>query len=182
MTALLEPGAAPHVPVLLAEVLSALSPLEGAVAIDGTFGAGGYSRAMLAAGAGRVIAIDRDPTAIEAGAALVAASAGRLTLVSGTFSELDRLASDGITEQELTQAKGQLAGGTVLALEDPGSRMSRLGRAEMVTGEFQDIDEALDRVNAVTTKQVQELAQELAAKDRVITVVGPFEDEAALGL
>ncbi|MGO2053083.1 MAG: M16 family metallopeptidase [Glutamicibacter sp.] len=96
-------------------------------------------------------------------------------------SELDRLAADGITDSELTQAKGQLAGGTVLALEDPGSRMSRLGRAEMVTGEFQDIDEALSRVNAVTTKDVQALAQELAAKERTITVVGPFESAQALG-
>ena len=94
MTALVDAGAAPHVPVLLAEVLSALSPLDGAVVVDGTFGAGGYSRAMLAGGAGRVIAIDRDPTAIEAGADLVAASAGRLTLVAGTFSELDRLAEE----------------------------------------------------------------------------------------
>ena len=60
--------------------------------------------------------------------------------------------------------------------------MSRLGRAEMITGEFQDIDEALARVNAVSAQDVQELARELAAKDRVITVVGPFENEAALGL
>lgn len=96
-------------------------------------------------------------------------------------SELDRLAADGITDAELAQAKGQLAGGTVLALEDPGSRMSRLGRAEMVTGEFQDIDEALSRVNAVTKEDVQGLAQELAAKERTITVVGPFESAAALG-
>ncbi|MGO3761438.1 M16 family metallopeptidase [Glutamicibacter arilaitensis] len=97
-------------------------------------------------------------------------------------AELDRLAKDGITESELAQAKGQLSGGTVLALEDPGSRMSRLGRAEMITGEFQDIDEALARVNAVSAQDVQDLARELAAKDRVITVVGPFENEAALGL
>lgn len=97
-------------------------------------------------------------------------------------AELDRMAAEGITEAELVQAKGQLAGGTVLALEDPGSRMSRLGRAEMITGEFQDIDEALARVHAVTREQVQELAKELASKQRVITVVGPFENEEALGL
>lgn len=97
-------------------------------------------------------------------------------------AELDKLAAEGITEAELAQAKGQLAGGTVLALEDPGSRMSRLGRAEMVTGEFQDIDEALAKVQAVTREQVQSLAHELATRQRVITVVGPFEDEAALGL
>ncbi|GAA1415528.1 peptidase M16 [Glutamicibacter uratoxydans] len=97
-------------------------------------------------------------------------------------AELDRMAAEGITEAELVQAKGQLAGGTVLALEDPGSRMSRLGRAEMITGEFQDIDEALARVHAVTREQVQDLAKELASKQRVITVVGPFENEEALGL
>lgn len=54
--------------------------------------------------------------------------------------------------------------------------MSRLARAQKwLPGEFQDIDEALDKVNAVSAKQVQELAQELAAKDRVITVVGPLK-------
>lgn len=88
------------------------------------------------------------------------AKAGEVITLLG--AELDRLAGEGITEAELTQAKGQLAGGTVLALADPGSRMSRLARAEMVTGEFQDIDEALDKVNVVSAKQVQELAQELA--------------------
>src|SRR5699024_2266358 len=51
-------------------------------------------------------------------------------------AELEKLAAQGISEEELRKAKGQLSGGTVLALEDPGSRMSRLGRAEMITGEF----------------------------------------------
>jgi 16S rRNA (cytosine1402-N4)-methyltransferase len=94
MTALLGIPATPHIPVLLNEVLDALSPLDGATVVDGTFGAGGYSRAILAAGAGRVVAIDRDPTAIDAGAALVAESGGRLSLVPGTFSALDHLAAE----------------------------------------------------------------------------------------
>jgi 16S rRNA (cytosine1402-N4)-methyltransferase len=81
-------GAARHIPVLLDEVLEALAPRPGATIVDGTFGAGGYTRALLAAGA-RVIAIDRDPTAIAAGQDLVAASAGRLTLVQARFSEMD---------------------------------------------------------------------------------------------
>lgn len=54
---------APHVPVLLAEVLDALAPLEGARILDGTFGAGGYSRALLEAGAS-VVALDRDPSVL----------------------------------------------------------------------------------------------------------------------
>jgi 16S rRNA (cytosine1402-N4)-methyltransferase len=84
----------PHLPVLLDEVLDALAPIDGGVFVDGTFGAGGYTSAILDRGAARVVAIDRDPTAIAAGAALVAARAGRLTLVPGTFSELDQLASE----------------------------------------------------------------------------------------
>lgn len=97
-------------------------------------------------------------------------------------AELEKLAAEGITEEELRKAKGQLSGGTVLALEDPGSRMSRLGRAEMITGEFQDLDESLARVAAVTCHDVLELAAELSGRPRVITVVGPFESETELGL
>lgn len=96
--------------------------------------------------------------------------------------ELDKLAKEGITEEELRKAVGQLSGGIVLALEDTGSRMSRLGRAELVSGEFQDIDETLARIQAVTVDDVQELARELAAAPRTITVVGPFEETETFGL
>jgi len=84
-------GPARHVPVLLAETLGALAPRPGGVIVDGTFGAGGYSRALLERGA-RVIAIDRDPAAIAGGAAQVAEFSGRLTLVEGRFAELDVMA------------------------------------------------------------------------------------------
>jgi len=84
--------AARHVPVLLAEVMAALSPRDGQVIIDGTFGAGGYTRAILDAAATRVIGIDRDPTAIAGGEALVAASQGRLVLVHDRFANLDAVA------------------------------------------------------------------------------------------
>lgn len=77
-----------HLPVMLDEVVAALAPQPGMTIIDGTFGAGGYTRALLSAGC-RVIAIDRDPTAIAAGRALEAEADGRLTLVHGRFSELD---------------------------------------------------------------------------------------------
>ncbi len=76
-----------HVPVLLAEVLEALKPAPDAVILDATFGAGGYTRALLDRGA-RVIALDRDPSAIRAGADLVAAAGGRLRLVEARFAEL----------------------------------------------------------------------------------------------
>ncbi|WP_417310942.1 16S rRNA (cytosine(1402)-N(4))-methyltransferase RsmH [Devosia sp.] len=83
----------PHVPVLLDEVLDALAPLESARILDGTFGAGGYSRALLEAGA-EVIAIDRDPSVAPFVAALKADFPDRFTFVSGTFANLDEL-SDG---------------------------------------------------------------------------------------
>ncbi|MDT8344213.1 MAG: 16S rRNA (cytosine(1402)-N(4))-methyltransferase RsmH, partial [Thermohalobaculum sp.] len=83
----------PHIPVLLGPVLAALAPVAGGVFLDGTFGAGGYSRALLEVGAARVIGVDRDPTAIAAGRAMAAASGGRLTLVEGTFEALDQIAA-----------------------------------------------------------------------------------------
>ncbi len=86
-------GPARHVPVLIEEVLRFLAPAVGDTFIDGTFGAGGYSRAILAAGAS-VVAIDRDPTAIAGGTSLQAEAGDRLTLVQGRFAELDAIARD----------------------------------------------------------------------------------------
>lgn len=88
-------GPARHVPVLLRDVLEALAVTSGGAYCDGTFGAGGYTRAILDAAPGvRVVAIDRDPTAIAAGAALVAEAGGRLALVQGRFGDLDAIAAD----------------------------------------------------------------------------------------
>jgi 16S rRNA (cytosine1402-N4)-methyltransferase len=84
--------AASHVPVLLDEVMAALAPIDGGIFIDGTFGAGGYSRRLLEQGAAQVIAIDRDAQALAAGAALAASAGGRLVLVEGVFADLDQIA------------------------------------------------------------------------------------------
>lgn len=78
----------PHIPVLLDEVIAALAVQPGETHVDGTFGAGGYTRAILAAGAGRVFAFDRDPDAIAAGRALEAESGGRLVLVAQRYSTM----------------------------------------------------------------------------------------------
>ncbi|SOB86861.1 16S rRNA (cytosine1402-N4)-methyltransferase [Sphingomonas guangdongensis] len=78
---------APHVPVLLDEVLAGLQIAAGEVHVDATFGAGGYTRAMLASGA-RVIAFDRDPDAAAEGQSMVAAAEGALTLVPAAFSAM----------------------------------------------------------------------------------------------
>lgn len=86
-------GPTRHVPVLLEEVLDALEPQRGGVFLDGTFGAGGYTRALLSASPDvRVVAVDRDPDAIAGGQALVAESGGRLILVEGRFGDLATIA------------------------------------------------------------------------------------------
>ena len=85
------PGGLGHIPVLLNEALDALAPREGGVYVDGTFGAGGYTRALLDRGAS-VIALDRDPSAIRAGEALKASSGGPLELVEARFGDLDGVA------------------------------------------------------------------------------------------
>jgi 16S rRNA (cytosine1402-N4)-methyltransferase len=81
---------APHIPVLLEEVIHALAITPGSDVVDGTLGAGGYSQAILACGA-RVFAFDRDPDAIANGAVLAGRSEGRLVLHSARFSEMDRV-------------------------------------------------------------------------------------------
>jgi len=80
-----------HRPVMLAEVLSALAPRDGGIYVDGTFGAGGYTRAILTAARCKVLAIDRDPDAIAGGAGLVADFPDRLMLVEGRFSDMEDL-------------------------------------------------------------------------------------------
>jgi 16S rRNA (cytosine1402-N4)-methyltransferase len=85
-------GPARHVPVLGRAALAALQVRDGGVYIDGTFGAGGYSRAILDAAETQVIAIDRDQSAVAASADLVAAANGRLTVVEERFSALDKVA------------------------------------------------------------------------------------------
>jgi len=90
--------------------------------------------------------------------------------------EWERLAADGITPAEHARAVGQMSGGLVLGLEDTGSRMTRLGKAELVHGELLSQSESLARIAAVTAEEVRELAAELAALPRSVVRVGPFAD------
>src|SRR6266496_4120697 len=83
-----------HLPVMLDAVLAALMPVDGAVYVDGTFGAGGYSAALLAAAQCRVLAIDRDPAALREGAVLAARHPGRLQLIEGRFGDMGRLVGE----------------------------------------------------------------------------------------
>lgn len=83
-----------HTPVMLREVMAVLAPRDGGIYLDGTFGAGGYSFALLEAAACRVWAIDRDPAAVAAGKAAGARYDGRLTMLAGRFGDMDSLASE----------------------------------------------------------------------------------------
>ncbi|HHC29788.1 MAG TPA: 16S rRNA (cytosine(1402)-N(4))-methyltransferase RsmH, partial [Rhodobacterales bacterium] len=83
--------ASAHIPVLLRPILDAVSPLSG-LWVDGTFGAGGYTRGLLEAGADKVIAIDRDPSVFAMAKDWAGAYGDRLKLVEGTFSNLDTIA------------------------------------------------------------------------------------------
>lgn len=89
-----EPGRARHIPVLLSEVVESLRPVDGATYIDGTFGAGGYTRGILEAADCRVIALDRDPNAILGSQSLKREFGDRLTVIESRFSELDLVARE----------------------------------------------------------------------------------------
>ena len=88
-----------HIPVLLSEVVDALQPRDGGRYVDGTFGAGGYTAAMLDRADCQVIAIDRDPDAIGAGRALAERYAPRLRLIEGRFGDMaDLLSAEGVDD------------------------------------------------------------------------------------
>lgn len=88
-------------------------------------------------------------------------------------SELATLARDGITAEELAVGKGQLRGGLVLGLEDSASRMSRIGKAELVHTELLTIDDVLGRIDAVTLEDCRAVAAEVFAGPEILALVGP---------
>lgn len=136
------PGPDPHIPVLLDPLLEAVAPVTGTW-IDGTFGAGGYARGLLAAGAERVIGIDRDPDVFEMAAVWADRYGERLELVQGTFGRLDEAAEgpvDGVT-LDLGVSSMQLdqpeRGFSFMSDGPLDMRMSREGpsAADLVNGE-----------------------------------------------
>ncbi|MGL3200074.1 MULTISPECIES: insulinase family protein [Curtobacterium] len=91
--------------------------------------------------------------------------------------EFARMVSDGITDDELRRAKGQIEGALTLSLEDSDARMTRLGRSELGTGEYTDLATALERVDRVTRSDVQELAADLLTRPMITSVVGAVRQE-----
>ena len=109
----LQPDRPPHVPVLIRPLIAAVAPVTGHW-LDGTFGAGGYTRELLAAGASLVTGVDRDPLALEMAAPWAADYGDRLRLVAGNFSDLDQHAGElldgivldlGVSSMQLDQAE-----------------------------------------------------------------------------
>jgi len=133
---------APHIPVLLAEVLAALSPLEGARILDGTFGAGGYSRALLEAGAS-VVALDRDPRVAPFAAALKSEFPSRFSFVAGAFAELDELAGGPVDGVVLD------LGVSSMQLDEPGRGFSFMREGPLDMRMAGEGDTAADLVNTL---------------------------------
>lgn len=91
-------------------------------------------------------------------------------------AEFEKIAADGIREDELALAKGNVSGGLALKYESTGARMNRLISAEIVNGEFFDLDDSLQHVNAVTIADVQQLAADLASRERSVVAVGEVKE------
>lgn len=97
-------------------------------------------------------------------------------------AELDKLIQDGVTEQELSDAKGAAAGVSALALEDSDTRMHRLGRSEIHLGEFLDLPASLKRMNAVTTEDCRRVAERVFGGALQAAAVGTLPDDARTAL
>lgn len=101
------------------------------------------------------------------------------TVIDIVREQIESLVIDGVTEAEFTRAKGHVRGGLVISSEDPGSRMNRIGKQQLTTGEILSIDELIDRFDRLELDEVQRVARDVLARDSFqVTVVGPFDEDA----
>ncbi|MEU6999148.1 pitrilysin family protein [Nonomuraea sp. NPDC046570] len=91
--------------------------------------------------------------------------------------EVLRVVAEGITEEEIARGKGQMRGGLVLGLEDTGSRMSRIGKNELVYDELMSVDEVLSRIESVTPEDIGEVARDVLSRPLTLAVIGPYGDK-----
>ena len=173
---------APHIPVLLREVVAGLAITPGETIVDGTFGAGGYTRALFEAGAGRVIGFDRDPQAIEQGPSLVPDP--RLTLIEDRFGNMhaaladrellpvDGIALDiGVSSMQLDQAERGFS------FSNDGPLDMRMSQSGMSAAEF--VNEADE---AEIARVIKEYGEEPRARSvaRAIVAARPLTRTAEL--
>ena len=101
------------------------------------------------------------------------------TVLDIVRTEIDDIVTKGITPREFERAKGHLRGSLVLSSEDPGSRMNRLGRTQLTTGEILSIDELIAKIDALDMDDIARVAQTvLGSEGYRVTVVGPFDEDA----
>ncbi len=96
--------------------------------------------------------------------------------------EITRVVEDGLTDAELARGKGQVRGSIVLGLEDPSSRMSRLGKSELVYPRLEPVEEVLTAIDAVTHDDIRAVAADVLTRPKALAVVGPFDDPAAFAV
>jgi predicted Zn-dependent peptidase len=94
-------------------------------------------------------------------------------------AEVTKVVNEGLTDAELDRGKGQVRGGIVLGLEDPSSRMTRLGKSELVYPSLEPVDDLLAAIDAVTHDDVRAIAAEVLTRPKALAVVGPFDDADA---
>lgn len=94
-------------------------------------------------------------------------------------AEVAKVVESGLTDAELDRGKGQVRGGIVLSLEDPSSRMTRLGKSELVYPGLEPVEEVLTAIDAVTHDDIKAIAAEVLTRPKVLAVVGPFDDPEA---
>jgi len=171
-----------HVPVLVDEVVEALAIARGETLVDGTFGAGGYTRAMLAAGAGRVIGFDRDPDAIAQGPALVPNT--NLTLIEERFSQMDRVLAErgiglvdgialdiGVSSMQLDQAERGFS------FQSDGPLDMRMSKSGLTAAEFLNAADEAEIARILKDYGEEPRARAVA---RAIAAARPIERTAEL--
>jgi len=173
---------APHVPVLVSEVVAALALHGGETVVDGTFGAGGYTHALLAGGAGRVIGFDRDPDAIEVGRSLVPDP--RLTLIEERFSQMDRVLTErgiglvdaialdiGVSSMQLDRAERGFS------FQSDGPLDMRMSRSGLTAAEYLNTAEEAEIARVLRDYGEEPRARAIA---RAIVAARPVERTAEL--
>jgi predicted Zn-dependent peptidase len=97
-------------------------------------------------------------------------------VLSICVDEIARVVDGGLTDAELARGKGQVRGSIVLGLEDPSSRMSRLGKSELVYPKLEPVDEVLASIEAVTHDEIRAIAADILTRPKALAVVGPFDE------